>query len=42
VDTLEAQLKSISAVVEGMDKRMGSNLRMIGKVIVPEKYAADS
>ena len=38
VDTLETQLRNISAVVEGMDKRMGSNLRMIGKVIVPEKY----
>jgi hypothetical protein len=38
VDTLETQLRNISSVVEGIDKRMGHNLRMIGKVVVPEKY----
>jgi len=36
VDALETQLKKISNVVDGMDKRMGQNLRCLGTVISPE------
>lgn len=38
VDTLETQLRNISQCVDGIDKRMGHNLRMIGKTIVPQHY----
>lgn len=38
VDSLEQQLRNISSVVDGMDRRMGQNLQMIGRAVVPENY----
>jgi len=41
VDTIEIQMKNISQVIKGMDKRMSYNLRLIGSVVIENEYKKD-